>query len=942
MKNYGAPVIVLLTLIIIPINTSAQTYIKYYNSSDVNYSAYVGCEIDYDNTSNALIIGTLNYNGTYLPGVMKTDTCGNPLWARQVGTAGQGIMCTAYSSSIVNGNYSIYYWQDNGSRYGTVANFNVNGRLSSSGSFHATNANAASLVEKGRRLSNGDHLVVGKANNGTIDHASWLTRLSPTGFPIWSITSSGNSGGYNCFYGLDENTATGELYAIGEDVSFSRNNSKDIHLIKTTAAGIVLWEKQFSTPGTDFGHCVKVLPDNGVLIAVTTDWSINSNPCIALIRLDALGNIIWQNYYNSARFESTPKEINILPNGNFLITGYTNSFGPPNTNGLLMEVNDSGNIVWQRTYGDATNSHFRSSEIIGNAIYSLGNYDVSGTNGQNRVWLVKTHLDGTFDSASQCNSSPCGFIPTPIVFNSFDTSNVITGFAPEPLAFASNSTSLIPTTMCGNPTASFTPETSICVNQSISLTDQSLNSVSSWTWSSTAHNITNPTIQHQAPVTFSVAGTYTIQLKVSSCVAIDSISKVIVVHAQPTVTAFNNGPLCVGSTLSLSCNAGTTYTWSGPAGFSSHLKNPVITMVDTAASGHYTVMVSAGSCSISTTTTTVRIKPTPIISVSGDSVVCQGHSTFLVATGGASYLWSSGQTLPSITVTPSVNTTYTVIGFDSGIGCSSQATIKVNDLPTIAISGPDSVCLNVNNQNITLTASGAYTYTWNTAATEHTTVVTPTVTTHYSVSGSDAITGCVGIANHTVYVGNVPVLVISGDTVICQGQQCALVANGANTYQWSTGGKHHSIIIIPTVSDTITLTGINPFGCSEQRSIIIKVNPTTEAHFTTDSVLADCIYYYNLIGIKNNLITDYDWSVNGAHTSNDNVWLSLEQNQTQKIILTVTNKYGCKDDIGRTITTDDLYANLIYAPNAFTPNSDGLNDAWKIVGECLEQVTCSI
>src|SRR5690606_16983168 len=83
-----------------------------------------------------------------------------------------------------------------------------------------------------------------------------------------------------------------------------------------------------------------------------------------------------------------------------------------------------------------------------------------------------------------------------------------------------------------------------------------------------------------------------------------------VVITQPSViTAGNSGPVCQGSTLSLTANpvSGTTYTWSGPNGYSA--TGSTVHMLNTLPSdaGIYTLSVVQGSCPGSSYTTTVSV-----------------------------------------------------------------------------------------------------------------------------------------------------------------------------------------------------------------------------------------------------------------------------------------------------------------------------------------------
>ena len=95
----------------------------------------------------------------------------------------------------------------------------------------------------------------------------------------------------------------------------------------------------------------------------------------------------------------------------------------------------------------------------------------------------------------------------------------------------------------------------------------------------------------------------------------------------PAPTAGNNGPVCVGSTLSLTASniSGATYSWTGPNGFTSTQQNPTVSSgVINAMAGIYNVTATVNGCTSSAGSTTVTVNPlpTPSISVNGNTLTC--------------------------------------------------------------------------------------------------------------------------------------------------------------------------------------------------------------------------------------------------------------------------------------------------------------------------------
>lgn len=190
-----------------------------------------------------------------------------------------------------------------------------------------------------------------------------------------------------------------------------------------------------------------------------------------------------------------------------------------------------------------------------------------------------------------------------------------------------------------------------------------------------------------------------------------------------------------------------------PAGLSINPPDGVIN-TDTSIPGDsnpYTVTYTASTGETATTQVTIKNLPIIVITPNPSLSVCDGSSATLTASGGASYLWSTGATSAQITVNSSG--TYSVTGTGSN-GCqnTASAAFTVNPLPTISISASStSICA---GDSVTLTASGAGvggSYAWNDGQTTAAITVTPGATITYSVLATDA-NGCFNTASQQITV----------------------------------------------------------------------------------------------------------------------------------------------------------------------------------------------
>jgi gliding motility-associated-like protein len=315
------------------------------------------------------------------------------------------------------------------------------------------------------------------------------------------------------------------------------------------------------------------------------------------------------------------------------------------------------------------------------------------------------------------------------------------------------------------------PDVTICPGQSTTL-DGSGGTIYTW---SPATGLSNPNIPNPV-ATPTVTTTYTLTVSGGSaqCTGTDAVTVTV---AAPTSTASNNGPLCSGQTLNLSCTpaGGTAYSWVGPNSFSSNVQNPVITNAQPAASGVYTVTVTSGACT-STATTTVSVSASPTVVASSNSPICPGTTLNLTSTaGGTTYSWtgpnsfSSALQNPSITnATPAASGIYTVTITLTG-GCSGTDTVSVivnANMVITATATPPAICPGGSSSlSATCSAPGAV-FGWMPGSLSGTpVVVNPAVTTVYTVGGSAS--GCTGTASVTVTVNPIPTISFSPMPSLC-------------------------------------------------------------------------------------------------------------------------------------------------------------------------------
>lgn len=247
--------------------------------------------------------------------------------------------------------------------------------------------------------------------------------------------------------------------------------------------------------------------------------------------------------------------------------------------------------------------------------------------------------------------------------------------------------------------------------------------------------------------------------------------------------------------------------------------------------GTYTITYAINGCKTQSVTNVVA-GPTVNITPSNNSV-CGGFSALLTGSGATSYTWlPSGNNGTSETATPSVTTTYTLLGNNSG-GCVANAlfTLSVTPLPSVMISATSTtIC---PNSTATLSAvSSASVFTWSDGSTTADIVITPTVSTDYSVTAINSCGSSTGTISITIS-NIVNVTATTSNTLLCSGQTAILTANGATTYTWMPMGTvGQTVSVAPSSPTTYTLLGQSSCG-SATSTITQNVSLCTDVNNIT-------------------------------------------------------------------------------------------------------------
>lgn len=303
-----------------------------------------------------------------------------------------------------------------------------------------------------------------------------------------------------------------------------------------------------------------------------------------------------------------------------------------------------------------------------------------------------------------------------------------------------------------------------------------------------------------------------------NCSKSDSVY--VTVNPKPQVHINGDNHVCAGSVSTLTATGAETYMWNTQEISEEISIAPLVTTT-------YIVTGYDTNGCYSTVQKVVNVEPVPQVQILGERTICRGQSTVLTAVGGTSYRWSNNITEQEITVTPNINTTYSVSAYND-FGCvgAATATVNVNMLPSISFSGNTSIC---EGQSTTITATGGNSYQWSNGTVGNAITVSEAGT--YSVSVTNSL-NCMRTDSVEVVVYDNPVVLVGGQSLICQGAPATLTATGANTYVWSTGETGSVIIVMPEETSSYSVVGYDENGCSATVSKVVNVEVAPDVYIS--------------------------------------------------------------------------------------------------------------
>jgi hypothetical protein len=389
------------------------------------------------------------------------------------------------------------------------------------------------------------------------------------------------------------------------------------------------------------------------------------------------------------------------------------------------------------------------------------------------------------------------------------------------------------------------------------------------------------------------------------------------ISSVPPPNIVTNSPVCAGQTLNFTTDTlfGGTYEWSGPGGYTSHIRNTIRPNVSDSASGVYTLVTHMGNCSSNPKTVNVIVKQTPDVTASPSSqAICSGDTliSHLITThDSTTFSWTvsstgvlgavadTGHKISQILTT--INTSnsivlYTIKPYRNGcVGDSIVLADTVKPIPTATISSVNNTTCSGQAVTVPISSNIAGTiFLWTFVQTnvlgataDSGSTLVQILSDTSTVQGIAAYTitpksqNCSGLQiQDTIFVNPLPKLTSVLADTICTNSYTSinLTANIPSTFHWSigtiTGGiigasndtgsvihqqlKNPSNTTAGTVQYIVSSTS-NAYSCTGiDDTITVTVNPSPVlTNPTSKSICGNTFTDINLIS---STPSTYTWS----------------------------------------------------------------------------------
>jgi len=245
---------------------------------------------------------------------------------------------------------------------------------------------AGSIVQ----TSDGGYAIAGYTKSyGAGYQDFWLVKTDPDGDVLWNQTygGTGDEGASSVVQTFDGG------YAIAGSTNSSGAGGYDAWLVTTDKNGNVLWNQTYGGISNDLVRSVVQTGDGGYALAGYTQSFGAGGYDFWLVRADSEGNVLWNQTYGGGSNDIV-RSMTQTSDGGYAIAGYTLSFGAGYQDFWLVKTDSTGTVQWNQTYGGTDPDFAYSIVQTSEGGYTMVGLTCSYGAGYSDFWLVTTDSTG--------------------------------------------------------------------------------------------------------------------------------------------------------------------------------------------------------------------------------------------------------------------------------------------------------------------------------------------------------------------------------------------------------------------------------------------------------------------------------------------------------------------------------------------------------------------
>ncbi|MBT3648827.1 MAG: T9SS type B sorting domain-containing protein [Flavobacteriales bacterium] len=454
-------------------------------------------------------------------------------------------------------------------------------------------------------------------------------------------------------------------------------------------------------------------------------------------------------------------------------------------------------------------------------------------------------------------------------------------------------------------------------------------------------NIQNPIVRPDSTTDYIVVGTGP-----GGCQSRDTVT--VYTYEIAPFSAGSDTAICDGDTAHFSAFGGVSYQWSPSTGLTDpNIPDP---FCFSKYSRFYEVSITDSNDCVSEASLFLLVNDLPEAKAGPNDTICLGDITTLGGSpsgpAGALFLWSPSAGLidttaaPRPDASPDTSTTYTLLVTDIN-GCEDMDKIKVlvNPLPVLEVKEvPAYICY--DDTGFVRVNGGLEHYNWSPSdgvfnPNKSSSMMSPEESDSFTITGTDT-NGCVSRVGFNIEVKPLPEVQVLKVQPICDQDTISLksiVSEGS--YSWSPAEfamtpDSANTLAFPSSPTNMKLTVTDSLGCEKSARTLAVVYPLpyVDAGEDIQNCNMQVVYLGGEVtaGIDDTITWEPAFKVSNPGAQNPRV-ISTE---LDTFYLEVKSPEGCLNY--DTVIVNSDCQSLLYAPNAFTPDNDQINDSFRLYG----------